>query len=349
MRLKKFILVVVALMLLATGCAGDDAAAPTPSSTASTSTTTQPTTTGATSTTTTVAPTRTVEDRAVDQPGMDVYRRIVEELLPAGAATEWDLVYATWEEGSLTLDMYAPAEPAGAPIVIYLPGGGQSNPWPWMVEGLVEEGAFVFVVGYAGTRKPERALADHGAGAGANAESVACAIYYARAQASKFANHDPVVVLTGHSHGGALGAHVALFGATLEASWDEYATKGGPPRQVECEVTNGSTHVDALVGMNGTYDVFVPIIDGGYGRAYQQALDPELWEFLSSSIGANPDLKVRLIHATSDYIPVEVMAEFTATLSEAGNDVQFTTFDGLHHESPPPELFLPTIVEVLGR
>ena len=156
-------------------------------------------------------------------------------------------------------------------------------------------------------------------------------------------------MLTGHSTGGGLGAHVGLFGATLEARWDEYATKGGPPRQVECEVTDGSTHVDALVGMNGTYDVHVPIIDAGYGHAYQQNRDPELWEFLSSSIGVNPDLKVRLIHATNDYIPVEEAAEFAALLTDAGYDVQLTTFNGLHHEAPPPELFLPTIVEVLSR
>jgi hypothetical protein len=31
----------------------------------------------------------------------------------------------------------------------------------------------------------------------------------------------------------------------------------------------------------------------GLGRAYQQERDPELWEFLSSSIGVNPDLKTR--------------------------------------------------------
>ena len=129
---------------------------------------------------------------------------------------------------------------------------------------------------------------------------------------------------------------MGLFGATLEARWDEYATKGGPPRQVECEVTDGSTHVDALVGMNGTYDVHVPIIDAGYGHAYQQNRDPELWE-------------VRLIHATNDYIPVEEAAEFAALLTDAGYDVQLTTFNGLHHEAPPPELFLPTIVEVLSR
>ena len=123
---------------------------------------------------------------------------------------------------------------------------------------------------------------------------------------------------------------------------------GGPPRQVECEVTDGSTHVDAVVGMSGDYDVFVPIYDGKYGRAYQQKLDPELWEFLSSSIGANQGLKVRLIHGTSDFIPPEDSAEFEALLTDAGYDVELATFDG-GHDIAPPEVLFPAVVEVLGQ
>jgi len=279
---------------------------------------------------TTLASTTTVEDQAV-------------------AVTEKDLVYATWAEGSLTLDMHAPAKPADAAIVIYLPRRGGDSAPPWIVAGLVDEGAFVFVVRYAASNSnPEQLLADHAADAGAQAESVACGINYARAQASKSGNNDPVVVLTGFSNGGALGAHAALFGATLEARWDEYAAEGGPPRQVECEVTDGSTHVDAVVGMGGDNDVFVPIYDGKWGRAYQQERDPELWEFLSSSIGVNSDLKVRLIHGTSDFIPVEDAAEFAALLSDAGYDVELVTFDG-GHEVAPPELLFPTVMEVVGR
>jgi hypothetical protein len=99
--------------------------------------------------------------------------------------------------------------------------------------------------------------------------------------------------------------------------------------------------------MAAPYDVFVPIYDGKWGRAYQQERDPQLQEFLSSSIGANPDLKVRLIHGTSDHIPVEDAAEFAALLTDAGHDVQLATFEGGHGE-PPTDLYSSTIREVLG-
>jgi predicted esterase len=275
------------------------------------------------------------------------------------AVTEKDLVYATWEEATLAeeatlvLDMSAPVESSGAPIVIHLPGLGGHGTSRQMVEGLVEEGAIVFVVQFALVRRISPATilpdpSDHGANIRAMAESVACAIRFARAQASQLGSDDPVVVLTGFSGGGGPAAHTALFGATLEASWDEYAAEGGPPRQVECEVTDGSTHVDALVGMAGIYDAFVPIYDGKWGRAYQQERDPEQWSFLSSSIGANPDLKVRLLHGESDGdIPYENSVEFAAMLTDAGYDVgEVIAFDGGHWV--PTELVIPTVMELIG-
>lgn len=281
------------------------------------------------------APTTPVEDQAV-------------------AETDNDLVYATWDEGSLTLDMHAPAEPAGAPIVIHLPGRGGDDTPPSVVKDLVEEGAIVFVVQYplvvnpGGSQAVEAMLGDHGAGARAMAESVACATRFARARASELGSDDPVVAVTGFSLGGGVAAHAALFGAALEAHWDDYAAEGGPPRQVDCEVGDGSTHVDALVGMAGLYDVFVPIYDGKYGRAYQQERDPELWEFLSSSIGVNPDLKIRLLHGESDPGPsYENSVEFAAMLTDAGYGVgDVVAFEGGHWV--PIELAGPTIMEVIG-
>jgi hypothetical protein len=180
------------------------------------------------------------------------------------------------------------------------------------------------------------------------ADGAACAIRFARARASELGSDNPVVVLTGLSRGGGPATHAAMFGAALEARWDEYAAEGGPPRQVECEANEGSTHVDALVGVAGIYDVFVPIYDGKWGRVFQQERYPELWEFLSSSIGVNPDLKIRLIHGESDGdIPHENSVEFAAVLTDAGYDVgEVIAFDGGHWV--PTELVIPTVMELIG-
>ena len=323
--LRRLFLVAVIAGLLVGGCSQSDDA--TSDETATTAT--------APTTTTTIAPTTVAETQAA-------------------MVTEWELVYATWEEGPLTLDMYAPVESAGAPIVMYFPGRMEFTAPPVLVGGLVEEGALVFVVRYPLVASPstlefvDRVLGYHGAGARAVAEGVACAINFARVRASELGSDDPVVALTGFSGGGGVAAYVALFGADLEARWDEFAAAGGPPRQVECEVIDGSTHVDALVGMAGPYDLFVPIYDGKYGRAYQQERDPELQEFLSSSIGAYPDLKVRLIHGESDeVVPYTNSVGFAAMLTDAGYDVgEVIAFDGGHTE--PTELVIPTVMELIG-
>jgi len=277
--------------------------------------------------TTAIAPTTTVEE----QPQ---------------AVIERDVAFATYNGVTLTLDLYIPAEPDGAPIVI--------EPWENFAERIAQEGAIAVIV-ETGVEVPdagddaEARLSDHGAVIRAQAEQTACAILFARARAAELGSDDPVVVVGGFSEYGGVAAHVALFGATLEQRWDEFAaTVGGPPRQVECVVAEGSTHVDALVGLAGAYENYVPAFEGRYGRAYQQERDPELQQFLASAIGADPELTVRLIHGTADgMIPMESSVAFEGALADAGYDVQLATFGGGHHV-PPTELSLEIFTEVLG-
>ena len=260
--------------------------------------------------------------------------------LPAEAWTETDLAYATRiSDGmTVTLDIHFPAEPEGAPIVL----DGE--------ESLVEHGVIVvkrheddpldLAVG------PEDLVADR-VSRRSWAELLGCTNRLARARASELGNDDPIVVLAGFSLLGGLAAQVALFGETLDTRWDEFARAGGPPRQFDCAVTDGSTHVDAVIGMAGTYDLAMPVIDGTYGRAYHLEHDPEMQEFLAGAIGANQDLEFRLIHGTNDEIPVEYATEFAGLLTYAGYDVELTTWPGAHEE-PPSELYLSTIMEVLN-
>jgi hypothetical protein len=309
-----------ALVVLVAACAGSGAVA-TPAAETSSTATIEPTT-GAPPTTE-VTPTLAAEM----QPGVTIER---------------DLPFATYDGTTLTLDLHLPSDPVAAPIAF--------GP-----EALAEEGAIVPLDNVEIGDPPDnddegvRFLGDHGAWVRLGAEVMACEIRFARARASELGSDDPIVVLGGHSQGGGVTAHVALFGATLDERWDEFAAAaGGPPRQVECLVAGQSTRVDGLVDTAGTYDLYVPVIEGLYGRSYQQAFDPELQQFLASAIGANPELVVRLFHGTSDRaIPATVSEDFAAALASAGYDVQYTPFDG-GHSSPPDEVILPVFKELLG-
>ena len=316
----------VGLLALFTACGGNEAdSAPTTTSMATVATAT------------TAASTTTIEAQA------EPWR-------------ENDLVFQTRisDGATLTIDLYFPAEPENAPIAI----GGTT--------ALVEEGFIVvdfdsddhigenpaIELDFPADDEHSAAIdySSRGAPIRESAEGFACAIRLVRARAAELGNDNPLVVLSSASAGAGLGAHVALFGDTFDARWDEFAAEGGPSRQWDCTVTSGSTHVDVLVGTAGTYDLHVPIYDSLYGRTYLEERDPELQAFLASAIGTNPDLKIRLIHGTyDDGIPFWNSERFAAALAEAGYDVgEVIPFNG-GHVHPPDEVYLPTLMEVLGR
>jgi predicted esterase len=260
-----------------------------------------------------------------------------------------DLVYAKERQPDAQvewkLDLYAPTEPGDWPVVVFLHGIGEiKEGWTILPQAIAEQGAIMFVIEYPDI-SASVAILDKGKGHREMAETVACAIRFARARASDFGSDNAPVAIAGFSLGGGVGSHVALFGASLDRRWEEYAaSQSGPPRQVDCEVSQGSTHVDALVGIAGAYDAFVGY-DGKYGREFMQEKDPDLWKMLYGSIGLNPDLKVRLLHSETDsVVPYENSVEFEATLAEAGYDVKLIQFIGGH--SAPLELTVQTVMDV---
>jgi len=266
----------------------------------------------------------------------------------AGVVVERDLAYATWNDLTLSLDLYIPADADGAPIMV--------EPWEAFGEKISQAGALAVIEQTGIPDQPDSADGeppfwdDHGALIRARAEAIACKIRYARARAAELGSDDPVVVLGGFSAGGGLATHVALFGDTLEQRWDEFAAAvGGPSRQVECAVAEGSTHVDALVVGNGTYDAFVPVIEGMFGRTYVLERAPELQPFLASAVGIDPSLAVRLLSATGDtVVPTSLAIAFEQVLANAGYDVQVISYEGVHTSDPPDELSLKVFTEVLG-
>jgi dienelactone hydrolase len=261
-----------------------------------------------------------------------------------------DLVYAKGLQSDAQvewkLDEYTPTELGHWPVVLFLPGGGQiKEGYATLSQAISEQGAIVFVIDYPDIH-PTMAILDNGKGYREMAETVACAVRFARARASDFGMDTAPVVIAGFCLGGGVGSHVALAGESVGRRWEEYAaSRGGPPRQVDCGVSQGSTDVDALVGIAGPYDAFVGY-DGKYGREFMQEKDPDLWKMLYSSIGENRDLIIRLLHGKIDStVPYENSAEFEAVLAEAGYDVKLIQFSGGH--TTPLELTVQTVMDVV--
>ena len=266
---------------------------------------------------------------------------------PGSVTVTKDLVYAKMlkreEEVTLLLDVYAPDEPGDWPIVLYLHDFGETREGTTQLpRAIAEQGAIVFNIDYPDI-DPSVACLNKGKGHRKLDEIVACAIRFARAS-----DRTAPLAIAGYSWGGGIASHVALMGDTINSRWEEYAAAHGePPCQCECEVKEGSTHVDALVGIAGAYEAFVGY-DGEYGREFLQEKDPDLWQMLYSSIGENTDLKVRLLHSETDStIPYENSVAFETLLSEVGYDVKLIPFTGGH--TIPLEPTVQTVMDVLKQ
>ena len=253
--------------------------------------------------------------------------------IPLSVEITRDVIYATRPEQqerpemNFTLDVCAPTEPGDWPVVVCLHGLGQAKYlWDILIRAIAEQGVVAISINYP-SMHPSVAVMNHGTGFREMAETVACAVRVARTKALDYGGNATQVTLVGFSLGGGLAAHVALVGDNLDRQWEEFAfNRGGPPRQVYCEVNGRSTHVDAFVGIAGAYDAFVGC-DGKYGREWLQAKDPEMWEMFYSSVGKNLDLKVRLLHGKHDMaIPFENSSEFQAVLADAGYDTELIQF-----------------------
>ena len=151
------------------------------------------------------------------------------------------------------------------------------------------------------------------------------------------------MVLAGHSQGGGVASIAALFGSGIEARWEEYAlARGGPPRQVDCEITDGSTHVDAIVGLGGTHDMFVGYEESDMGVTSCRT-ETRSWGGRVRLDHREPDLRVRLLHGETDtVVPHGVSVAVEVVLAEAGYDVRLIPFDGGHWEPGGSDLFVTT-------
>ena len=88
-------------------------------------------------------------------------------------------------------------------MVLFLPGRGQTkDEFATLPQTIPEQGAIVFVIDYPDDLSFSQAFRDNGRGYRGMAETVACAIRFARARASDYGMDTPPGVVTGFSLGG---------------------------------------------------------------------------------------------------------------------------------------------------
>ncbi|MDY6877175.1 MAG: hypothetical protein SWK90_13365 [Chloroflexota bacterium] len=268
---------------------------------------------------------------------------------PFPLETTKDITYTTSLQPDVrarTLDAYVPAEPGPWPVVVVVHGFGVSkDEYGLISKAIAEQGAVVFTVGWAAWTSPTNAVQGDGAKLREWAETLTCAVRFARANAPDYGGDPGRVTLVGHSMGGGVGSWVALAGDDLDPLWEEFAaSRGGPSPQVDCLVSEGSAYPDAFVGYGGAYTMFESL----------KEQDPELWEIVSpfAFVGGNPGLQIRFIHGEWDSVlpaeAVELSQQLVEKLVDAGYDATWTVVDAGHqfsHTGPSGELIVQIIME----
>jgi acetyl esterase/lipase len=214
------------------------------------------------------------------------------------------------------LDIYVPAGTGPFPTVVLVRGGpggpdgrGYLDPF---AGDLANQGILVYNADF-------RDIAGQGGGYPNGFEDVACAIRYARADASQFGGNASPITLVGHSLGGWVGSVVALD----QKEFGGFCLAGGSGRP------------DAFVGLAGNYQ-----ISAGYNAS-------DLYTFFGGSLSGLPaaygagnpfnyatgsSIPVRLVAGTGDGTvdPAQSVA-LNAFLVQQGWNVTLTMIpDGTH-------------------
>ncbi len=268
---------------------------------------------------------------------------------PLSLTTAQNITYTAPLQPNLTeqaLDVYAPTEPGPWPVVVVVHGYLVRKEANRLIsEAIAKQGAVVFTADWPAWTSPTVAAQGDGARLREWAETVACAVRFARTTAPEYGGDPDRVTLVGHSLGGGIGSVVALAGDNIGPSWDEFAaTRGGPPPQIDCLASEGSAYPEAFVGYGGAYMIFESLKED----------DPELWEIASpyALVGGNPNLRVRFIHGKWDSMfpeeAVELARQLVETMQEMGYDATWTVLDAGHqftHTGPNGQETVQIILE----
>ena len=207
------------------------------------------------------------------------------------------------------LDVYWPWPLDARPIVVLLHGGNVAKS---SVRGLAVtvagQGAVVFVPEYQSSEPPPDRITR-------GAEEAACAVRFAKAHGAEYGGDPEHVIIVGHSAGGAFGALVALAG-------DQFPG--------DCLVAEGDTTPDALIGLDGAYDLLRYTSAERLGEApAQEWLRISPYSYVDS-VPRRTGLSFHLFVGLETELLQDAQA-FRDALQRAGYEVTLAQFPGIDH------------------
>jgi acetyl esterase/lipase len=239
------------------------------------------------------------------------------------------VVYTQRQGQDLTLDVYRPAHPNGAAVLIMVSGSWKSNPkgfQPWMASSLLRNGLTVVAVTHLS--QPKASVMEI-------VEDVQRAVRHVRHHAREFGIKPDRLGVVGGSSGG----HLALM----------LATCGGPGNAAAADPIE---HEDACVQAAA---VFFPVTDllnlgpstenagdNGPPKSFRKAFGPDAmnppsWQQIGRSLSPIYHITtalppIRIAHGDADtLVPLDQSIRFQARAAELGHQVLLDIKPGQKH------------------
>ena len=247
----------------------------------------------------------------------------ISRVIPEVVTVHRDLVYASYENREMLLDLYLPAVRSEMmlPAIVVIRGGGWAQ---GDKEGFGPMAAALAKRGFAAASIEYRASGE--AVFPAAVEDTKAAVRWMRANAATY-ELDPDSI---GAIGGSAGAHLALF-LDLTADIREFEGDGGN--------ANLSSAVSAVVGfatpgdlgvMSGSQAAAAPLASF-LGATFND--DPDLWEAASPSTYIRPESPPSLLiqSEADNVVPFKQSVQLTQRMAAAGVPVELVLISGAPH------------------
>ncbi len=239
------------------------------------------------------------------------------------------ILYTTRHDHDLTLDVFRPAQPSGAGVLMMVSGGWQSAPdkfYPWMAASFLRQGHTIIAVSHLS--QPEATIMEI-------VDDVHRAVRFVRHHAKEYGVDPQRLGVIGGSSGGHLGLMLATCGGPGNPASND-------PIDRESSAVQAATVFYPVTDLINLGDSTQNLHDGGPPKSFRNSFGPHgtdlaAWQVIGRDVSPIFHVTPRLppnfiIHGDADtLVPLDQSQRFQKRAAEVGRKVEILVRPGKAH------------------